>query len=235
MDSINSSSATIEDESIGSNSISTIGTVASRKSRGRNYSPFENSCIAMAFAKASENSTNGANMRSEDFQEKMYTYYSGLIHEQEHRDKFRQECMSSSIGPMLYESRSASAIYSHFRDNISPRVSKFIGVEKTITIQSGSNAEDEYQQCKEAFSKRYPKLGNFDNYRLCKEYLANSPKFKVFQKEDMKDDPKRRSRPIGTKAAKQQAKDVQSITAALINAGFPPVVNGKNLGYVDIL
>jgi hypothetical protein len=59
---------------------------------------------------------------------------------------------------------------------------KFLAIEGQTQQDSGSNSEQFYQKCKLTFEKSSPSFGIFDDFRLCKEYLQDKPKYMAYLK-----------------------------------------------------
>jgi hypothetical protein len=51
------------------------------------------------------------------------------------------------VRPTRYPERSAKSVLERWKRYISPRVSKFIGVESTMARESGTNIDDHYRAC----------------------------------------------------------------------------------------
>jgi len=73
--------------------------------------------------------------------------------------------------PAIYEERNPDSIYYRFKDTLSLRITKFLGLEVQTQQVSGFDKEQFHQKCKLIFEKHCPTFGNFDDMHLCKEYL----------------------------------------------------------------
>jgi hypothetical protein len=105
-----------------------------------------------------------------------------------------------------------NSIFARFKETISPRVMKYISSEETTTMESGWDEELFYLACKASFETLFPKFGNFDDVRGCKEYLEGKPKFANLRKlAEAGGDSKRATRPIVNMKAKQDEEDKKII------------------------
>jgi hypothetical protein len=114
-------------------------------------------------------------------------------------------------GSAVYPDRTGDALHRHFKDYISPAVSKFLGLEKQNPIRSGGDKEAQYQRIAIMYKKRY----NADFlYKGCLEYLRDKPKFLQFMDLEEESQSKAKQRPVGKKktmAVEKDAAVLQSI------------------------
>lgn len=198
-----------------------------QKMRGSGYSRVEDLLVCKAFIAASEDPFVGTSMKGKDFQKKMHIAYVQLLQQQLKIDQLKYSSMPADAKepePTIYDERNGSSIYSRFKDTLSFRVQKFLAVVGQTQMDSGTTEEDYYQKCKLIYEKRYPAYGNFDDYKMCKEYLEDKPKYSNFcamSEAAVKE--KNLERPIGAKKAKQEEKDKKLIGDALKACG----VDGK--------
>jgi hypothetical protein len=146
-------------------------------SRGPQYTIIEDYMICMAFITASEDSTAGASQKSATFKKKMYDFYIGNCKEQTKMDRSRISGMMQSTGRASpaaaddddndYDARSANAIYDRFKNIISFKCTKLLGVERTTARPSGFD-DDKYQKLiNHTFQVRFPKFGSADDICVC--------------------------------------------------------------------
>ena len=154
----------------------------------------------------------------------MYNQYVGFVRWQLSKDQTDYVRISCSIQaelgePQVYPARSGDSIYTRWRDKISPRCCKFLGIEETFEPPSGvSDPESIYEAIKEIFEHRHPEWKNFDDYRQCKEYLQDKPKYIQWKRNQDEEDASKRSkleRPLGNKKSKQAIQDVKLIETAI--------------------
>jgi hypothetical protein len=189
-----------------------------RAARGAGFTVVEDLVVCKAFIAASEDPIKGTSQKGNTFVATMYSSYLVLIQEQEARDRADYARTSAvvreeQLSPQVYSRRNGLSIYKRFKVNISPRVMKFIAIEKVTKMESGWDEEMYYNACKSSFANRYPKWGNFDDLRMCKEYLEGKPKFSDFSK--LSDLGEKRRPPMGTKKAKQAESDKKLIAQLL--------------------
>lgn len=222
------------------------GAVTSKPSRngcrGSAYTKTEDLLICKAFIQRSEDPIVGNSQKGKDFKEGMHHDYKDLIARRLVRDAnifasssaATREAYGQVGCNSLYPERTADSIFSRFKDTISPRVMKFIGIEETLPRQSGSCPEDHYTACRTVYAKRFPRHGNFDDFRECKVYLETKAKFSSFRTRMVEDNEKASSkaisveneRPVGNKAAKQASKDAKLIQDALSFMNKSPATIG---------
>ena len=199
--------------------------VAAKKARGAGYTRTEDYLVCKAFIAASEDPFVGTSQKGKDFRKKMHEKYKELLTQQVRLDQLKYSSATADARllipePAVYEARNPESLYSRFKDTLSLRIMKFLAIEGQTQQDSGSSMEQFYQKCKLIFEKRYPSFGNFDDLRLCKEYLQDKPKYTAYCKvmeEGNKD--KKNERPTGSKRAKQEEKDGRVIEKALKEAG----------------
>ena len=193
-----------------------------RAARGAGFTVVEDLVVCKAFIAASEDPIKGTSQKGNTFVATMYSSYLVLIQEQEARDRADYARTSTVIReeqlpPQVYSRRNGLSIFKRFKLNISPRVMKFIAIEKVTKMESGWDEEMYYNACKSSFANRYPKWGNFDDLRMCKEYLEGKPKFSDFRK--LTDLGEKTRPPMGTKKAKQAESD-KKLIAELLGGGL---------------
>lgn len=188
-----------------------------KPTRSKGYTKIEDLLVSKAWVATSEDPIAGANQKGHVFKHTMILNYNVCLDEQKQVDRNLYSRASTATregttANKVYPERNAQSIYTRFKDIISHRVSKFIGIEMTTDMASGENKEDYYNRCNLIFMKRYPNLGNFDDFRECKEYLEKKPKYSKYREAMGGDKPER---PIGTKKAKQQISDKAIIKEAI--------------------
>ena len=187
----------------------------SRRSPG--YTKKEDLLNCKAFIIASEDPIVGTSQKGKDFKEKHHREYVRLLSEQERIDQLQynqgSETFREMAGPpVVFNKRLPDSVYNRFKDHISHRVLKFIGVEETTERESGTDDEQYFDLCNTVYKKRYPSLGSFTDLRVCKEYLNGMPKFVTFKVlMENQSEERKTKRPIGTKKAKQAEDDVALI------------------------
>jgi hypothetical protein len=206
-----------------------------RAARGAGFTVVEDLVVCKAFIAASEDPIKGTSQKGHTFVATMHNSYVVFIQEQEARDRADYARASSVLRaeqplPQVYSRRNGLSIYKRFKLNISPRVMKFIAIEKVTKMESGWDDEMFYDTCKSSYSKRHPKWGNFDDLRRCKEYLEGKPKFSDFRK--LIDLGEKNRPPVGNKKAKQAESDKKLIAQLLAgtssgNAPRAPAATSK--------
>ena len=190
-----------------------------KAARGAGFTVVEDLVVCKAFIAASEDPIKGTSQKGHTFVlATMHNSYVVLIQKQEARDRADYARASSVLRaeqplPQVYSRRNGLSIYKRFKLNISPRVMKFIAIEKVTKMESGWDDEMFYDTCKSSYSKRHPKWGNFDDLRRCKEYLEGKPKFSDFRK--LIDLGEKNRPPMGNKKAKQAESDKKLIAQRL--------------------
>ena len=171
----------------------------------------------------------------------MHSIYSSLVGKQFNQDKKVYETALQPycevLGtPTMYATHSPESIFYRFKDTISARVSKFIGIEATLERGSGKSDEDFYKDCKAIYKHCHPKLGNFDNLCECKEYLATKAKYSAYQEKKGEKEQaqskkvKQEVHPIGTKRAKEAEETKRMVDYALEKASlFQNKSDGKQI------
>ena len=103
-----------------------------------------------------------------------------------------------------------------------PDLSKMLqvlGIEEIFEPPSGvSDPESIYDAIKEIFEHRHPKRKNFGDFRQCKEYLQDKPKFMQWKRSQVEEEANKRSkldRPLGNKKFKQVLQDTKLIETAI--------------------
>ena len=195
-------------------------------SRGPSFSKIEDLLVCKAFIRRSEDPITGNSQKGKDFMIGMRKDYKELLATQFRLDSraygSSSEATREAFGgqvPIPYLERTPISIFGRFKETIAPRVMKFLGIQDTLPKESGTNDEDFYQACKTVFSNRFPRFGNFDDMRTCKEYLEDKAKFSSFRTKlkaaESEKKNKGEERPCGSKKAKQASKDVKLIKEAI--------------------
>lgn len=203
-----------------SEAVLTAAAAASKK-RGPSYTKTEDLLVCKSFIRASEDSIIGTSQKGREFKKKQHIEYVKLTAEQlridqalydRGNDEFRQ-----AVGaPTVYHQRTPDSVYSRFKDTIAYRCLKFIGVQETTPQPSGSNENDYFDVCNTIYQRRYPLLGNFNDYKQCLDYLKDMPKFRTYKMMvEEADDQSKKKRPVSRDKAKQQAADVQVVKKAI--------------------
>jgi len=150
----------------------------------------------------------------------MHAAYQLLLEEQEKLEASRLHALTTTsfnydknVAP-TFDRHSGPSIYERFKRAISPRVMKFIAIEEVTRRESGWNDNDYYHACNEIFQKRNPRMGNFDEFKACKEDLADKPKWKLFRAAEMESE-KKPPRPAGGKKDKKANDEKQMIRSVL--------------------
>ena len=161
--------------------------VAAKKARGAGYTGMEDYLVCKAFIAASEDPFVGTSQKEKDFWKKMHEKYKELLSQQVYLDQLNYSSATADARllipePAVYEAQNPESLYSRFKDTLSLRIMKFLAIEGQTQQDSGSNLEQFYQKCKLIFEKCYPSFGNFDDLRLCKEYLQDKPKYMAYCK-----------------------------------------------------
>ena len=159
---------------------------AASKKRGPSYTKTEDLLVCKSFIRASEDSIIGTSQKGRDFKKKQHQEYVKLIAEQERIDQAMYdrgtESFREAIGkPTAYHKRTPDSVYSRFKDTIAYRTLKFIGIQETTEQPSGSNENDYFDVCNAIYQRRYPLLGNFNDYRQCLNYLKDMPKCRTYR------------------------------------------------------
>jgi hypothetical protein len=150
--------------------------------RGAGYSKAEDLLICKAFISRSEDSIVGYSQKGKDFKVGMHRDYKELLAGQSELQAHNNYASSSvafcalhgpqATGcnlPITYPERTADSIYARFKDIITPRVIHFLAIEEPLPRDTGMSSNDHFQLCKAVYTKRFPKHGNFDNFRECKD------------------------------------------------------------------
>jgi len=154
---------------------------------GAGYTRTEDYLVCKAFIAVSEDPFVGTAQKGKDFRKKMHEKYRELLSQQLHLHPLKYSLAMSDarlliLEPAIYEERNPDSVYSRFKDTLSLRIMKYLAVEAQTQQDSSSDKEQFYQKCKLIFEKHYPTFGNFDNMRLCKEYLQEKPKYLAYCK-----------------------------------------------------
>jgi hypothetical protein len=125
--------------------------------RGLGFTQGEDCMVAKAFIATSEDPIVGVSQKGAQFFAKMQANYVILCGQQEKLDKIEFDLLSrrggigdSANAPVVYSLRSIESLNKRFKGYLAPRVMKFMGVESTMELPSGTTEKDEYQLCKEA-------------------------------------------------------------------------------------
>ena len=217
---------------------------AASKKRGPSYTKTEDLLVCKSFIRASEDSIIGTSQKGREFKKKQHQEYLKLIAEQQRIDQAMydrgSESFRQALGPpTIYHQRTPDSVYSRFKDTIAYRTLKFVGVQETTEQPSGTNDNDYFDICNAIYQRRYPLLGNFNDYRQCLEYLKDMPKFRTYRQmvEDSEENSKKK-RPTGRDKAKQQAADVQVVKKAIAEnkeAEAAPKAASVSHGFVNLL
>lgn len=204
-----------------------------KKPRGAGFTRTEDILACKSFIAASEDPFVGTSQKGRDFKKKMHEKYKELLVQQAKLDQLKY--LSAPAGakellppPQVYETRNPDSVHSRFKDTISARILKFLAVEETTQQDSGSDDEQFYQKCKLIFERRYPTFGNFDDLRMCKDYLKDKAKYLSFRKIMEAGNTKKVERPTSSKKAKQDEVDKKLIESALKEAGCITEGSQKN-------
>ena len=164
--------------------------------------------VAKAFIATSEDSIVGVSQKGAQFFAKMQANYTDICKEQEAHDReeflhYSRRGLDSNVQPpVTYSLRSVDLLNKRFKVFLAPRVMKFMGVESTMEMPSGTTEKDIYELCKEAFMKRYCQFGNPDDWKMALDYLKSKSKFKSYNNR-MRADELRVVRPTGNKKSKK--------------------------------
>ena len=117
-----------------------------RAARGAGFTVMEDLVVCKAFIAASEDPIKGTSQKGHTFVATMHNLYVVLIQELEARDRADYARGSSVLRaeqplPQVYSRRNGLSIYKRFKLNISPRVMKFIAIEKVTKMESGWDEE----------------------------------------------------------------------------------------------
>ena len=200
--------------------------------RGKSYTKVEDLLNCRAFIMASEDAVVGTSQKGREFKSTHHKEYVRLLDQQEKEDQTvfdrSSESYRSSMGgsPPVYHRRTPDSVYTRFKDVIASRTMKFIGIEQTTDKPSGTTDDEYFDLCNATYQRRYPSLGNFADFRQCKEYLADSPKFFSYKKMVEDEAAARKARPKGRDKTKRKEADEQLAKKVLENeksATAPPV------------
>jgi hypothetical protein len=192
--------------------------------RAAGFTKVEDYLVCRSFVAASEDPLKGTSQKGKTFKLTMYNQYVGFVRRQLAKDQTDYARISCSVQaelgePQVYPARSGDSIYTRWRDQISPRCCKFLGIEETFEPPSGvSDPETIYDAIKEIFEHRHPEWKNFDDYRQCKDYLQDKPKFMQWKRSQDEEEANKRSkldRPLGNKKSKQALQDAKLIETAI--------------------
>jgi hypothetical protein len=167
--------------------------------RGANFKLAEDLQICYAWIGTSEDATVGTNMKTADFKEKFHNRYATLI------DKYNNDMKTD------YCHRNSSGCYNRFK-KISKGLLKYLGTENSVgSPPSGDTDKEKWnEKVQQLFLKRYPEFVKLlESIQACKDVLGDKPKWRAFQDEEEMDEgnSKKRSRPEGTKKAKEMKAD----------------------------
>jgi hypothetical protein len=196
--------------------------------RGSGFTKTEDLLVCKAFIAASEDSQCGASQKIAQFKQKMWSCYSTLLEEQERMDCARVNGRLSNGIITVYDRRNGVTLLRRFKDVLSYRCSKFLGVEETTPMESGWNAEKHYKACKHTYENRFPRLGNPDDFHLCYVYLQSKPKWHSYQRSQSILTDKINVRPNGKKKDKTIMNDKAIIKKTLEEMNMTTPVDGNN-------
>jgi hypothetical protein len=208
------------------NSVNTTVEGANRR-RGTGYTRNEDLIVCKLFIAASEDALNGTSQKGYVFKLKMHLFFVQYLVEQEQLDALRYSStlkLSTDLEniPPVYDRRNSHSIYTRFKEILSARVSKFLGVEKTTLMESGWDKERFYMAVKYNFEQKWPRLGNPDDIRHCVEYLKDKPKWHAFYDANNScDDENHHKRPIGQKKEKALMKDKSMVKQVIRELKLP--------------
>ena len=191
--------------------------------RGKSYTKVEDLLNCRAFIMASEDAVVGTSQKGREFKSTHHKEYVRLLDQQEKEDQTvfdrSSESYRSSMGgsPPVYHRRTPDSVYTRFKDVIASRTMKFIGIEQTTDKPSGTTDDEYFDLCNATYQRRYPSLGNFADFRQCKEYLADSPKFFSYKKMVEDEAAARKARPKGRDKTKRKEADLQLAKKVLEN------------------
>ena len=204
-----------------------------KRTRGSGFTKTEDLLICKSFIAASEDAVLGTSQKVSLFRVSMHTYYEKCLQEQEQLNQIRYQHYNhngiESNTVMVYSRRKPDSIYSRFKDHISPRVTKFLGVKKTVLKESGWDDQMHYQAVKLTYEQRYDKLGNPDDFIACVEYLQDKPKWHAFNDANNNTDANHK-RPTGQKKVKAMLKDRNIVKETIKEI---TKLEGMNVGSVD--
>ena len=220
--------------SLGDDSSDQQTTVAkatlARSNRGPSFTKNEDLLVCKCFIRRSECPITGNSQKGEVFVNGMHKDYKDLIAEQFAADQRTYNASSVATREALehagikpsnpYHERTAQSVFNRFKGTIAPRIMKFMAIKETLPMDSGTSLEDFYLACKAVYEKRFPKFGNFDDLRPCKDYLEDKAKFASYYNKMKAEESEKKvssvaERPSGSKMAKQAAKDTELIKKAV--------------------
>ena len=198
-----------------------------KSNRSAGYTVTEDILVCRSFIAASEDPIVGTNQSGGVFQEKMLSFYSDLINDQQNHNLRQMQTASAVVKSTMinvklkFPVRNAKSIYDRFKSTIAPAVCKFIGIVEATPIDSGRTEEDHLRSCMELYQERQGK--SFSNFLDCYHYLKDKAKFHSFS-DAVKKAEDAKKRPKGNKAAKNHQKDVldaKSLMKELVGESSP--------------
>lgn len=152
-------------------------SIQATNNRGRNYTRVEDMMVSKAFIEASEDPRVGNSQTGTIFKATVFEIYNRRRLEQcamdveqyQNSSKGLEQAMMEINGgfnsPTQYPEHNVTSVTERWKRYISPRVSKFMGIEATSPRESGSNDEGLYRLCSEHYIRRYS-LGSFDDLKM---------------------------------------------------------------------
>ncbi|MCU0336747.1 MAG: hypothetical protein MUF12_02710 [Sediminibacterium sp.] len=128
---------------------------------------------------------------------------------------------------MIFERRSGNSIYTRFSKQIAPKVSKYLGVEKSVKEESGWDKHRYYMAVKKMYEDRNPTLGNPDEFIACVEYLRDKPKWHAYMAANNEEETLKR--PFGQKKEKSLMKDKNIVKETIKELKIPLLMEGTSV------
>ena len=124
--------------------------------RGPGFTMTEDLIVCKSFIATSEDPIAGRAQKGKIFKNKMFNNYNIMIANQAAYEKTllmtasgstRQAYSTNNNSNGIYPKRKEDSLYERFVKNISPEVSKYMGILETHDMESGQNEEDHRNNC----------------------------------------------------------------------------------------